>query len=692
MKLELYDFKCYNTKRVFDISDQGVTLISGKSGRGKTTILSAIHFALYGAGNGTKNISDGASSCKVILRYLGMIIMRSCRPNHLTLQYDSAPEIKYEDDDAQAKISTHFGHYFDYVSYIPQQAHKVFLAQTPAEKLEILEKMLFDPELISQAPANMKKKCSVQVKSLTSELDKLYGSTSLLKEQLSEYTEPISASEECAPSTRDDSRRLLFLSNKQSLYNSYFRKRGLLQEVLDRARAEHGTVVTQLQDLSGKEFPGEAALEKHILALSQLEGIRWQEYTEHAPEECEEMIEEYNEDIRSRKKWDELKARLEQLSAAWSESEYEKVRQEYAETLKLAEALFTCPSCSKSLALVNGELELCAESAKHIEISLKKKKIAALKSTLDKLDKTRAEFTALQAQLDASVPEESLDHLRSQLLKWKKYRDCASIVLQFRPLLIKETLSAADAQSLLKGLRDTVVLTNKERALSIQISNAEEELSALESEASLCQLQDVQKEIDQLRLKLTDSKLREKLSEERARRLSQKELFEIQQTSIARLEKRRSAYQTLKGLISKAEMQYIQRTINVLEVLVNQFAEALFPDDALFVRFKLYVENKPLINIEILYKGMNCTYGMLSGGEQARLNICFTLAFSQHFGGKLLLLDECTAQLNQEAADLIFDLLKDQTRCKALVVAHQVVQGTFDEVIDLDFLDNQVIS
>ncbi len=49
MRLQLRNFKCYDNK-TFDLGEKGITLISGVSGKGKSSILTGINFALFGKG------------------------------------------------------------------------------------------------------------------------------------------------------------------------------------------------------------------------------------------------------------------------------------------------------------------------------------------------------------------------------------------------------------------------------------------------------------------------------------------------------------------------------------------------------------------------------------------------------------------------------------------------------------------
>ena len=81
IQLTLKNFKCYENK-VFHF-DKGFVLIEGQSGAGKSTILQAIIFVLYGKGKNLK--TSGKTSCSVQLEYEDLIIFRSKSPNKLVI-------------------------------------------------------------------------------------------------------------------------------------------------------------------------------------------------------------------------------------------------------------------------------------------------------------------------------------------------------------------------------------------------------------------------------------------------------------------------------------------------------------------------------------------------------------------------------------------------------------------------------
>jgi ABC-type transport system involved in cytochrome bd biosynthesis fused ATPase/permease subunit len=74
----------------------------------------------------------------------------------------------------------------------------------------------------------------------------------------------------------------------------------------------------------------------------------------------------------------------------------------------------------------------------------------------------------------------------------------------------------------------------------------------------------------------------------------------------------------------------------------------------------------------------------LSGGEKDRVNLAFTLAFSELVNNRILLLDECISSLDAETTNVVLENLKEKYRGKlVLLVSHQANIGFFDSVINI---------
>lgn len=152
-----------------------------------------------------------------------------------------------------------------------------------------------------------------------------------------------------------------------------------------------------------------------------------------------------------------------------------------------------------------------------------------------------------------------------------------------------------------------------------------------------------------------------------------------------------SAALLLKEKILESEYTMINNIVNHISSTAQTYAE-LFFIDPIYLSLQTFKVNKssktkkvkPQINLQITYKDIETEFNMLSGGEQSRVSLCFTLALAETFNSPLILLDECTSSLDSENTETIFDTLKTQLSDKTiLVIAHQVIEGSFDKVLSL---------
>ena len=137
MKLTLKNFRCFPSLTL-DLPDKGIVLLWGNSGVGKSSILKAIHFVLFG--KELKVITLGEKKCSVSLTledptYGQWEITRTKGPTHLRL---TTLEGKFEDDVAQQMILSRFGDHFVLTNYIAQKSVNSFFGLSNTEKTAFL--------------------------------------------------------------------------------------------------------------------------------------------------------------------------------------------------------------------------------------------------------------------------------------------------------------------------------------------------------------------------------------------------------------------------------------------------------------------------------------------------------------------------------------------------------------------------
>ena len=138
MDLTLVHFRSYRN-RTFHIPS-GVVLVDGPSGTGKTTLLLAIKYALFGT---VKSVTTfGEKKTSVELRYQGYTVIRTSIPSRLIVRTQDA---EYEDDAAQGVLNRWVGSpdQFDATSYMMQKDSEHFFALSGAQKLHVLEQLAY---------------------------------------------------------------------------------------------------------------------------------------------------------------------------------------------------------------------------------------------------------------------------------------------------------------------------------------------------------------------------------------------------------------------------------------------------------------------------------------------------------------------------------------------------------------------
>lgn len=142
MKLDVINFKCH-TKGSWEFPNKGLCLLTGTRGKGKSSILEAIIYALYGPSAISKPCTFGENKSIVKLDIDSLNITRTSRPRKLVV-YDKSIKFTYEGNEAQSVIENWLDmnySQFRHSCYIPQKSNGSILSLTPMEQLNCIEEL-----------------------------------------------------------------------------------------------------------------------------------------------------------------------------------------------------------------------------------------------------------------------------------------------------------------------------------------------------------------------------------------------------------------------------------------------------------------------------------------------------------------------------------------------------------------------
>jgi DNA repair exonuclease SbcCD ATPase subunit len=796
MKLTLVNFLCYENK-TFIINENELTLIEGPSGKGKSTIMKGILFALFGTG--TKLQTYGKTSCKVCLEFNDLKIERSKRPNTLKVNDN------FEDSAGQELINRKFGEFFTTTSYIQQNAVSSFVLLSPADKMNFLETFAFKNDNIDE----LKQRNNKLIKKYNEDVIRCESKINTLNEQLKDkiLPEKVRFPIKCKRSDVDKitAKNKQQVSNLNNIIDENTNSVNNIKENITDAKLLHNNLVncdtniknynTKVESLkkqlSSIFYKGDDHLEeitkiydgiiknekrikleqsydekrenltkikkeetdKNNKKIEEINSELWRDYNKA---EIDDIISEYEILLKDRQKLDSLFERqsnythdnietLEEDKIVLEKQldEYNKVNEEYDRCKNILE----CPNCKNNLKLIKNKLVSVSEQIRVtcIDIEVINNTKSNLNSVVDDLaiQKNNAlEFQKIYEKINKinnkydEIPE--FKSIQDDILYLKSYKNKqfllekelenikeSSIVKNLEEELEKlkieidkfpkSNLSSYDKNEILteiyaeKKYKDKCDFLKKEidecnilieniendkqhkidkytntysiRCLDILNSNLVDSSKLLESnKLELAELIKINKIIDDWHNYQCKKEEYDKLNDSLKMIKSEKNEFENRYTASLKF----------KNLILSCEAAIMSDIINNINLSAKTYLDIIFPEDPINVSLTSFKENKkgvitPSINIEIEYKGMECELNMLSGGELSRIILAYTLALTELFNSPLILLDESTASLDQESTNIVFDAIKEHCNTKTvIIIAHQVIQGGFENVISLN--------
>ena len=788
--IRLANFRCWEDKTI-TIPEKGIVLLSGRSGRGKSTILNSLVYAITGKGKNITTFQKKSTTVQIDLD--GMTIIRQRGPSRLLVKKG---EQTYEDDVAQGIIDSVFGSEFCNTSYIDQENANSFVFLSPSEKTEFLEKLLLHRYHIEEMKEKVKDAVSKtkldhasaesQKTTLSNMLSKLtytpqedvfIESVKLSSQNRNKLHEKVSSNLEISEKNNktvavkikkweqertlcaraNETRRTLHIKlddvNEQlSKYDvlSLRSELSVLEKRKERYQQNKSYVRFQELERSYKERVEHNQKEKEVLCthLAELPSIDTIKKTISQLDAIDRLM---NSLIVLEDKMaggftdDENNAYDDMLQQLVSKRDTAKDRQAICQkTIDDHQKYYPCPSCKSSLQFQQNKLILGKNTSVY-DISDVKNELKELSSHIDVIqkqiddlkmkkvlyDKHLTEYNELFDKLDSllqlptgeTIDQEAVDESREKI-----------VTLQTTYDNIQQSIREIDNDRFLSQLKKEMD-AYKDKDISdseIDIPTEKEYPGILDEIASKKEMVDrvqnllqkkesLQTSLDELPpIEKTDEEFDELISQHREKMENYQKKTEQYRIYLQKIEKwdtierDNATYQGVKMGITDAEMKKVslmdrlrclvklrdhikhaeQQSLTEFIDALNRHAaiyiEDFFPDDDITVEMRTVQEGKGngkekiTLHFDVQYRNMSGDLSFLSGGEKDRVNLAFTLAFSELVENRVLLLDECISSLDAETSNIVLEQLKEKYKGKlVIVVSHQANLGFFDQVIEV---------
>jgi exonuclease SbcC len=745
MKVTLHNFCCHSDNS-FTFPDAGLVLLTGVSGKGKSSILRAIRFAFFGTGRKLEKYNT--KHCWVKVEYKNLNIYRSKGPCRLVVN-------ELEDDEAQGLIDKNINSFF-----LDQFQEDSLLKKSPLQRLEYIEKLAFSNCKIDEIKVNLKNK----IKEAEREEIKLQTECNMLENNLKNVIEKPSivvddVEQEKVKTIQNIEQHKILISNIQS-------DLGLFIKYNERLKSRN----EELSDLNDELIYFETTKmnfdnEKYIACKNELDNFKnIQNYKSQRQEirQLEELINNLEIDDF----YDKLYKIQEQQSQLPSFSDCCEMNQlltkkitnleNYKFLLKQLDSLpvvellqlnllneqkidletklryittYNCPECDSLLFFSDNNLKKaekeCHEDPEILQNNLKKI-IREIDIVTKNLEKRKYIETQMKSNDVDYLSEE--ENLKSEK---DKYNDYISSHKSFKQLEkdIEQSIQKVEMKerNYEKQLENKKIEAKNLKTKCVNptrsLEECEKEYRQLENQKNSKEIYDKQFEQLKFKIKICENeitKCNDNISSlkyknqndldtvqkkytklfEHLKKIDDYVLwleFDSKQKSLNKftlnlnnIRKKLANLTKFKELIQQAEALSVLNVLDQLNNFANYYLQMFFKDEPLTSQLMPYKETlkkqkKPSIELLIEYKGYSIKeYENLSGGESERLMLAYTLACADFLHSGLVFLDECTASLDINNANDVYDCLKNCEQDRMyLIIAHQTIIGNFDSVIQL---------
>lgn len=731
MKIILNNFKTFATLSSYEVKP-GLTLISGPSGVGKSTLLEAILWAING-GPITPPFANPHGRTKVKLELTSEFsIIRTTKPS--SIEIIISPKTCLTSADAEEYLERNLNSYF----YLRQNSTNSFLLMKPCDRISFIEKLAFKKISSTQIDAYREKTKSL-LKLASEDLVKLQVELEI-KQQLLEKTTDFQSKVD------DFSSKLKKLQESiqaQKLLEET--KQGqvlLIEQKYKKTKMEYTTYKTKFNSyrlwLVNKEREQEINADIAELQKALEECFQDQQQQQHTTVQ-EENIKLYSNYLQLQEKEQDYRNQVDiynkslansACEVAEAESNWNRKQQLLEKLEKQKEDInnleFTsCPAChqllqynckTKTLLLLSSSTKsssILEEDIKSIQSQIEKNTSLCVKLRRS-LDQANSKYQTSNISLEAVSNKLQVNLEKQKQLQQLLILDSASIdddndsLLSFSSqiknkleTLLQEKQKFKDICSKIKFIqsqlikaksrKEDLVIKEEEEVTEDELRRAKKIMEELEADklALHVQLENIQTSLKHYNKEAIE--LEKQLQES----IIAKQEFELQLKSLAFIREKIAALETrieqlsqFQRLVKESVSLCLKNTCSKLERAINYYCKSIFETQCR-VSLELIERAKKLdIDIKIDYNGHVYTkMSVFSGGECQRLILAFHLAINNIVDSSILILDETLSNLDSEASNRAIKAFRrfigSSTSKRIIVVAHQTTVGLYDQVIEL---------
>jgi len=667
IKLTLKNIRSYETQEI--LFPEGIVLLSGNVGSGKTTILLAIEYALFGLQAGQKgaallrNDSEEASvilECEIDGNYV--IIERGLKKDKRSISSDyailningsisecSATELK-------SRILQLIGYpseflkknnlLYKYTVYTPQEQMKQIVIEDSESRLSII-RSVFGIDKYKTIRSNLE----IVLSSVKDKIKSLQNETKILEQNTARIDEKKA--------------RVALLEEKRKEVETWILQKRELRKIIEKESSELEGRIKEKDNLE-KEIEKTSILinsKKEILYSLEKEILELKRFSADEPKFNQE---EY---ISTISKIADKQNLLDILNASYLTilSKIHSIEQTKSDLLGKKQRVFSmqfCPTCLQDVPEVH----------KHNILNETESKLSENKKQLELLESERINVSSQISREKAVLESLEKKKVQAEIIKSK------ALFIERSRNKIQELEKLEQGAKNDLSMLDKHVLSLKEEVskfsmFDIQAKRKAEELKQAfmqEKNAEISRAE-VNKEMELIHLEITTLSL--SISEGEKTKSKLNKLIELQDWF--------SSY--FINLVSFIEIQIMLK----LRVEFSKLFAAWFSIVAgEYLETQLDESFTPII----LNKAIEMDYSFLSGGERTAVALAYRLALNQTINSvlssiktkDLIILDEPTEGFSEAQIDKIRDILYDLKIGQIIIVSHeQKIESFADHVIKI---------